>query len=235
MSEETTKKVTSPYLVPGAIIVAGLCVSFAIFATKTAPQEEQQKTTKTEDVAEVQTDTLAITERDHILGAENPDVYLIEYSDYRCGYCGLFHATILELLDEYEGKLAWVYRHTPYQPGGKEAAVASECIAEQLGNDAFWSYTNAAFEDQQNVSVTWSKNKALELGVDEATYDECMASGKYDSLLNEQTLSSQELGGRGTPYNVLLTRKNDIIKFSGAQPIDSVRMFIDRALSVLEN
>jgi len=231
MSEETTKKSNNPYLVPGAIVIAGLCVSLAVYASKGAPQQQLPEQT---GPVEIKEDHLAITEDDHILGPSDPDVYLIEYSDYRCGYCGVFHETVRQILEEYEGRVAWVYRHTPYQPGGKEAALASECIADQLGEDGFWAYTDSAFENQGDISDEWSKNKALELGADGAEYDECISSGKFNGLISKHTLGSQELGGQGTPYNILLTRENGIVKFSGAQPIETVKMFVDRALGTLE-
>lgn len=233
MSEETTQATVisqkgNPYLIPGSIIVAGVLIAFAVFSTQgktTAPAAGN---------TEIEGGGVEITENDHVFGPKDPDVYFVEYSDYRCGYCGMFHETIQQVLKEYEGKVAWVYRHTPYQPGGKEAAVASECIAELAGEDAFWEYTNKAFQNQKELSPEWSKKTALELGADEVKYDECVSSGKFDELFATATFEAQELGGNGTPYNVLVTRDGGIVKFSGAQPLESVKMFVNRALKSLE-
>lgn len=233
MSEEVTPTTgatqnKNPYLVPGAIIIAGLLIAFSVFST-------QGKTeTRVAGTTEITGSGVEITENDHIFGPKDPDVYFIEYSDYRCGYCGLFHETIQEVLKEFEGKVAWVYRHTPYQPGGKEAAVASECIAELVGEDAFWEFTDKVFKNQKELSPEWSKKTALELGAKEGEYDECISSGKFDELFASNTLDAQELGGNGTPYNVLVTREGGVVKFSGAQPLESVKMFINRALKSLE-
>jgi plastocyanin len=118
---------------------------------------------------------------------------------------------VKEVLEKYEGRVAWVYRHMPYQPGGKEAAVASECIAELAGEDAFWEYTQRAFDNTRDLSPEWHLSTAKELGVDESGFTTCIASGKYDALIAEHTMNGQELGANGTPYNVLLTKKGDTV------------------------
>jgi protein-disulfide isomerase len=209
-------------------VLAGILIAIAVFMTNGAGKSA------TSGNNEIQNAGVSIKDTDHIFGPKKADVYLIEYSDYRCGYCGMFHDTIKKVLEEYDGKVAWVYRHSPYQPGGKEAAVASECIAELGGEDAFWQFTEKAFKSQRELSPEWHKKTAIELGVDEGKFTECISSGKYDELLANQTFEAQELGSTGTPYNVLLTKKGGIVKFSGAQPFDSVKIFVNRALKSLE-
>jgi protein-disulfide isomerase len=111
---------TNPYLMPGAIVIAGLMIAYAVFATQSSPASAPlQAGTGTKTIEE---EVLAISEDDHVYGPKDADVFFIEYSDYRCGYCGLFHDTIKKVLEENDGRVAWVYRHTPYQPGGMEAA-----------------------------------------------------------------------------------------------------------------
>lgn len=222
--KESTK---NPYLMPGAIVIAGVCIAFAIILSKgdgSAVSPVQ---------SELKAEVMAVSDTDHLYGPKNPDVYLIVYSDYRCGYCGVFYKTLESVVEEYNGRVAWVYRHTPYQNGGKEAAVASECITEQLGEEGFWAYTVSAYQNQREISDAWSKNKALELGANEDKYAECVSSGKFDDLIAQSTMNAQELGGQGTPFNVLLTKDGGIKKFSGAQPIENVRIFVNQALNSL--
>jgi len=231
MSENTDSTNTSnPFLVPAAIVLAGVLVAGAILFTQGGTaQVGAGPVSKT-----LEAQILPVTEDDHVLGSRDADVFLVEYSDYRCGYCGVFHDTVKQILDSYEGRVAWVYRHTPYQPGGMEAAVASECIAELAGEDAFWEYTERALANQQALNTEWHRATAVELGADGDAFDECVTSGRYDELIAEHTMNSQELGGQGTPYNVLLTREGGMVKFAGAQPIERVTLLVERALKSLE-
>lgn len=231
MSEEKADQKNNPYLMPVAIIIAGALIAAAVVVKdspeKTTVAKEEEKKDLTEEV-------LPITESDHVRGARDADVFLIEYSDYRCGYCGLFHDTVTQVIEEYDGQVAWVYRHSPFQPGGKEAAIASECVAEQLGDEGFWEYTDAVFADQQNLNAAWHVEQATTLGADKTAFETCVSSGKYDQLILEQTTNAQTLGSRGTPFNVLLTKEGDTLKFSGAQSPENVKILVNKALSSLE-
>lgn len=91
-----------------------------------------------------------ITAEDHVRGNPNASVKLIEYSDYECPYCKSFHPTAQRLMTEYEGQIAWVYRHFPLDrihPNARPAAIASECIADLAGEDAFWEFTDMVFAE----------------------------------------------------------------------------------------
>lgn len=229
MSETKTK---NQYLLPGAIIIAGMFIGLGISQKGETPPQTNEPIAVAG--AEIEEGLLPVTEEDHILGSKDADVFLVEFSDYRCGYCGVFHETAKKILEEYEGRVAWVYRHTPYQPGGKEAAVASECVTEQLGKEAFWDFSDRMFKNQRQVGTEWYKSTVLEMGGNVDEFEVCLTSGKYDDLITKHTMNAQSLGAQGTPYNVLLTREGEIVKFSGAQPIENVRIFVDKALRTLE-
>src|SRR3989344_533240 len=71
-----------------------------------------------------------IDDTDHIRGDKNAPVKIIEYSDLECPFCKRFHPTLQQAVDEYKGKVAWVYRHFPldalHSKADKEAEAA-EC------------------------------------------------------------------------------------------------------------
>jgi len=79
---------------------------------------------------------------DHILGnIETAQATIIEYSDIDCPYCKKLQPTLQQLADE--GKIAWIYRHSPIpqlHPYAHVKAVATECVAQLAGKDAFWKY-----------------------------------------------------------------------------------------------
>jgi len=91
---------------------------------------------------------IAVRKDDHVRGSSNPQVYLIEYSDYECPFCVRFHPTAQKLIDDYK-EAAWVYRHYPLDqlhPNARRAAEASECVTELGGNDAFWKFTDEIYK-----------------------------------------------------------------------------------------
>lgn len=89
-----------------------------------------------------------VSEKDHIIGSPDADIVIIEYSDFECPYCKSHHATLKKIVEEYGGKVAWVFRHYPLvelHQNAFEKAIASECISQIKGNDAFWKYTDLLY------------------------------------------------------------------------------------------
>jgi protein-disulfide isomerase len=226
----TAPRSSNPYLIPGAIVIAGLVVAGALIMTRAGSGVAATGSS-------LEAKVLPIGPEDHVFGPKNPDVYLIEYSDYQCPYCDQFHGTVQQILKTYDGKVAWVYRHFPLDsihPQAHAAAIASECVAEQGGNDAFWSFTDKIFADQRSMSADRYVSIVRELGLDEAAFTACVSSGKYEDRINRDLQNVLDLGGQGTPYTVLLTRKGDTVKFAGALPLTQVTTLVNRALSSLK-
>lgn len=90
-----------------------------------------------------------ISAADHIWGDPNAPVKIIEYSDLQCPFCQRFHPTMQQIVTEYKGQVAWVYRHFPLEqihPHARKEAEAAECAAELGGNNAFWVFVDALFK-----------------------------------------------------------------------------------------
>ena len=99
-----------------------------------------------------------VTSADHILGDPNADVMIVEYSDTECPFCKRLEPTLKQLVTDYNGKVAWVYRHYPLDcvdstdpscqtlhAKSRHEAAATECAAEIGGNDGFWKYLDALY------------------------------------------------------------------------------------------
>ncbi len=92
----------------------------------------------------------AVDSSDHIKGDPNAPIKLVVYTDMQCPFCAQFHATALQVVDEYNGQVALVYRHFPLDqlhPTTRALSEGSECAAELGGGDAFWAFFDKAFED----------------------------------------------------------------------------------------
>lgn len=98
---------------------------------------------------------------DHILGNPDAEIIIVEYSDAECPFCKSFHLTLHQVVDQYQGKVAWVYRHWPIpqlHPKAPKEAEAFECAGALGGNDMFWKYADKVLE-------TTRSNNTLNIGV----------------------------------------------------------------------
>lgn len=186
---------------------------------------------KTSDVAK---NVTAVAESDHVFGEKGARISLIEYSDFQCPYCQRFHGTAKQIVDKYAGSVNWVYRHYPlsfHEPAASRQAIASECVAELGGNGSFWSFVDLIFENPYENDEQMAK-LALEVGVDENAMNDCLNSGKYDSLVAAQMADATDVGVTGTPGNIILNNETgEAIRIDGAQKQELFEKFIDEMLA----
>ncbi len=177
-----------------------------------------------------------ITDNDHIKGNRNAEVLLVEYSDLECPFCKSFHPTMQQILQEYGDKVAWVYRHYPlsFHLNAQKEAEASECAAEQGGDDAFWKYVDAIFERTESNGTGFALDQlaplATELGLDGAKLQQCVDSGKFADLVKEQFDGGTAAGVSGTPGTIIVVNGKPVDLIGGALPFTDTKAQIDAAL-----
>jgi protein-disulfide isomerase len=219
------------FTLPLAIVVAGALVALAIyFGGDAAPRPVQEAVDTGAQVSDVTND-------DHILGNRNAEIVIVEYSDIECPFCKIFHNTMHQIVREYDGKVAWVYRHFPIAQLHANAireAEATECAAELGGNEAFWTYIDALFaatNSNDSLDLAQLPIIAGQIGLNQADFSACLESGRHSETIRESIEEAVQSGARGTPYSVIIPKDGDRIVINGAEPIESVRAKIDAVLA----
>ena len=203
-------------------------------------QEDNGKVEKVEDDKASQQEILKevppVSDQDHVIGAENPKIYLIAYSDYECSYCQRFHTYLEEIMAEYNDQVAVVLRHFPlsFHTNAQAAAEASECVAADAGNEAFWNYTNELFAQQKELGGKLSP-EAIQTaikasGADEILVNECLDSGEMTELVSNIQTGGAKIGISGTPGTVLVSNDGQFEFISGAQPVPQLKQIIEKYL-----
>lgn len=234
---------TNNLTIPVAIVIAGALIAGAVYlGTSKGAGNVAVDNSQPQPVAAQQAGSLdqmaEITASDHVRGNPNAPVKIVEYSDFECPFCKRFHDTMKQVTTEYGDKVAWVYRHFPldqlHPVKARKEAVASECAAEQGGNNAFWKYTDRFFEltpsnNQTNIDTVLPQI-AREIGLDVNKFNTCLESGKYDEHIQDDLDDAMATGGNGTPWSIVVAPNGKKYPLSGAQPYASVKQLIDLAL-----
>jgi len=177
-----------------------------------------------------------LTAEDHIRGDAGAKLTWIEYSDFECPFCKRFHPTMLKMLEEFKGKIKFVYRHYPlsFHANAEKEAEASECAAELGGNKAFWAYVDKIFERTTANGTGFALGDlaplAKELGLNSAKFQSCLDSGKYAAKVQQQQSGGQAAGVNGTPGSFLIGRDGKAQLISGAVPYEQVKAAIEAQL-----
>jgi protein-disulfide isomerase len=92
-----------------------------------------------------------------------------------------------------------VYRDFPLtsiHQYAQKAAEASECADDQ---GKFWEYHDLVFANQGALDVDSMKGYAEQLGLDTATFNDCLDNGEQSSEVEKDSQDAQASGASGTP------------------------------------
>jgi protein-disulfide isomerase len=171
-------------------------------------------------------DTVLDTAR-HFEGDPNAPVTLVEFGDFKCGYCGKWnHETLSLIREKYveTGKVRLAYVNYPILgPGSMAAAEAAECAAQQ---GKFWEYAELLYDDQRSSATPENFIvMAGELELDTDAFEGCLAEFPNRESLDNDIRVGQMLGVRGTPAFLV-----NGVPLSGALPYEVFKQAIEGAL-----
>ena len=176
---------------------------------------------------------------DPVLGEEDAEVTIIEFSDYQCPFCRKFwQDTFTQLKKDYidTGKVKFVYRDYPlgFHPMAVPAAEAANCAREKGGDEAYYEMHDKMFEEQNILdggtvqsTVQFTKDDLKQWAKDIGyNIDSCLDSGKYAQEVQNDFADGGSAGVQGTPAFFINGRL-----LSGAQPYAAFKQAIDAELS----
>lgn len=224
-------KPNNPVLIPIAIVLAGLIIGGAIYL-------KNPSLPPTTGEPELVLEKLRPVERDdHIRGQASAPIVVLEYSDLECPFCKNFNQTMQKIMSEFgpTGQVAWVYRHFPLQihSQAQVEAMATECVAELAGEEAFWSYHDKIFEitpSNNGLDLTQLPKLATELGIKLDDFNNCLNSNRHADRVENDLKNAIESGGTGTPFNLIIDREGKPHYLGGAIPLEELRGLINSLL-----
>lgn len=167
------------------------------------------------------------------VGAVDAPVVMIEYSDYRCPYCGVYaRKTQPEIIKKYvdSGQLRIEWRDLPVLgEASVNAAVAARAAGEQ---GLFWQFNEAVYaaapeKGKAELSDPELVALAKKAGVpDMAKFASDLKKPELLALVRADLAEGTQLGLNSTPTFVINNQS-----IPGAQPMDVFTQVIDAALA----
>ena len=196
----------------------------------------------TEEDAQENVDVISkvdpVTESDHIKGNISAPIKIIVYSDFECPFCKIYHETLGKVTKKFDSdQIALVFRQFPLEELHRKAlpvAMASECVAELGGNEAFWKFTDGYFaetltNDKTDIETVIPK-LVSEAGVNKKKFNDCLDSNKHRDLIDADIADAFETGGRGTPWSIIIGPSGKKYPVNGSQPLAEIEKIIQTAL-----
>ena len=134
------------------------------------------------------------------------------------------------------GKIKYVFSDLPldFHKQAFKAAEAAHCAGEQ---GRFWEMHDVLFQNQAALSVEQLPGHARTAGVTEASFQQCLESGRFAEGIKADIAEAKAIGIGGTPtFLIGVVQPGDgrvkvVKKLVGAKPYDEFRAAIDSALA----
>jgi len=200
-------------------------------ASNTAPAANASAASATP--AAQQDPLVTAADRGRIEGDANAKTWLIVASDFQCPFCKQWHDESYKMVyDEYvrSGKIKVAYVNYPLQQHqhAMATAEAAMCAAAQ---GKFWPYHEALFATQKGWESLSSPAAVLDsiagaVGLDKASWKQCVDSGKMKPLIDADRDRSAAAGVQSTPSFIIGDRV-----MLGVQPIERLRAALDSEIA----
>ncbi len=173
---------------------------------------------------------LPVSSNDPMWGKREAPVTLVIFSDFQCPFCSRLVPTMDRIKTTYgpnKVRIFWKNRPLSFHPGAKPAAEAGTAVFFAKGSDAFWSFHDAAFENQRELSGDADASIARWVSQQRVSPAELDRNHrKAEEKVKEDIELADKVGATGTPATYI-----NGVKVSGAQPFDNFQKVIDIELA----
>lgn len=154
----------------------------------------------------------------YVAGNPKGDVTLVEFFDYRCGYCKQVQEPLLALIKE-DSKLRVVFKEFPVL--GPESVFASRAAVAAQEQGKYYPFHNAMMAHRGALSEAEVLRLAGSSGLDIERLKKDMAAPRVSQILQRNMALAQKLGVEGTPGFVIGDKL-----IPGAIPLDTMRQMV---------
>jgi protein-disulfide isomerase len=124
-------------------------------------------------------DVIIIEPREIFVGQKDAPVTLMEFGEYESEECAKVNEVVKQLLEDYEGKIRFQFRHFPLTLIHQRSLKASESAVAAGQEGKFWEMHNVLFSNRRNLGTTSLKLHSKEAGVNNKKFLDELVNGVY--------------------------------------------------------
>ena len=190
MSRSQVEEIVRDYIMENPEIIEEALVELS--ARQKAEEERQAR-----EALQANSSALYENEADYAIGPDDAEVTVVEFFDYRCGYCKRSVDFVAGLPASHDGNVRVVFKELPIlSPESREAALAALAAGKQ---GKYFEMHIALMEHRGNYTTADINALAEEAGVDVDQMRADMDSEDVQQHLAESSALARELGVNGTP------------------------------------
>ncbi|RCK52185.1 DSBA oxidoreductase [Thalassospira profundimaris] len=133
----------------------------------------------------------ALEYKEHVMGAKDAPVTIVEYASFTCPHCARFANDVFpevkkDLIDT--GKVKWIYRDYPLDGVALRASAVAQCA----GDDRYFGVLELLFKSQ----MEWARSKDPIEGIKQTVRFAGMDGDAVDACLADEELINGIVGSR---------------------------------------
>jgi len=142
---------------------------------------------------------LIIEPKDIFVGNPEASVTLMEFGEYESEACARANEIVKQLLEEFEGKIRFNFRHFPQTMIHQRSLKAGEAAIAAAQEGKFWEMHNVLFQNRRNLGTTSLKLHSREAGVTDKKFLDHLVNGKFGWQVQDDLKEGKDLGIKEIP------------------------------------
>ncbi|MCP1335680.1 DsbA family protein [Futiania mangrovi] len=184
-------------------------------------RQQAQREARTRDMLASSRDELVDDGRSLVLGNPDGDVTVVEFFDYRCGYCKQAHPTVKALI-ESDPNVRVVLKEFPIL--GPNSVIATQAAIASREQGLYAEFHDALLEHEGDLTEDAVYEIARGLGMDMSKLREDMGAPVVRETIAANMALAQRLAIDGTPTFII----GDAL-MPGALGLDTLRKAVETA------
>ena len=141
----------------------------------------------------------ALPSAEHMLGDVHASVTLVEYGDYECPACNQAEPLVRHLIEMFNSRLRFVFRHFPLMEVHPHAELAAEAAEAAAAQGKFWPMHHRLFTQPHHLDLPGLTAHAQAIGLDMTRFKAEIADHIYTQRVQEHRRAGELSGVRATP------------------------------------
>ena len=166
-----------------------------------------------------------IPTKDVFVGDPKAPVTLMEYGDYESEACAKVNEVVEKLLNQFDGKLRFNFRHFPLTKIHQHAMKAAEASLGAAQEGKFWEMHTMLFEHRRRLGAISLREYAKDVGVVNKKFLDNLVNSTYGWQVRSDLLEGLNKGVRDVPAFFI----NGVL-FTGKPTFENLRKGIEEAL-----
>jgi protein-disulfide isomerase len=152
---------------------------------------------------------LPVSAEDHVQGAPNAAVTLVEYGDYECPHCAAACVIVKRIQKRFGDRLRFVFRNFPLGESHPHAQAAAETAEFAAAYGKFWEMHDLLFENQARLGGALFRELARQLGLSTAALSQALEEGLFSAHVRADFSGGVRSGVNRTPTFFINGERHD--------------------------